>query len=420
MRDLLFLTQRIPYPPTKGDKIRSWNFLRHLAAHYRVHLGCFIDDPADQEHVPVLEELCASVKAIRLDPRTGKLLSLVGLLSGKPLTLPYFYAAELDRFVGEVLARHAPDSVFVFSSAVAQYVPRARLGAARLVVDMVDVDSQKWQQYAPSKPWPLSAIYAREARRLLAFERQVAAEADATLFVSSAEAALFRRLAPETAERVAHVDNGVDCAFFDPENGGASPFAADEEAIVFTGAMDYWPNIDAVAWFAEEVWPNLRAARPAASFVIVGTNPAPAVRRLAALPGIRVTGRVEDVRPYLAHARLVVAPLRIAQGVQNKVLEAMSMARPVVASPQALDGIAAEPGRHLVVAAEAEEFAAACAQLLSSGSSPLGDAARAHVLRYYTWERNLARLTAILDAAQPQGLVNEWRSKSSERIHAAG
>jgi sugar transferase (PEP-CTERM/EpsH1 system associated) len=395
MRDLLFLAQRIPYPPNKGDKIRSWHFLRHLAMQYRVHLGAFVDDDADWQHRPVLEAACASCQLLPIAPRAARLRSLQGLASGEALTLPYFHDPRMASWVEEMLRARAPAAVFVFSSAMAQYVlPRS--GDFRLVIDMVDMDSQKWQQYAAHKPWPLSLVYARESRRLLAFERQAAAAADVTLFVSGPEAELFRQAAPGIAGRIDHVSNGVDVDYFAPEHAGANPYPAGTDALVFTGMMDYWPNIDGVVWFADAIWPTLHRERPELRFVIVGANPAPEVLRLAERPGIAVTGRVPDVRPYLAHAMAAVAPLRVAQGVQNKVLEAMAMAKPVIASPQAVTGLDARPDDEILVAADAPGYLAALRRLAAGAALGLGECARAHVVRDHRWAENLRRLSGFV------------------------
>ena len=296
MEQLLFLTQRIPYPPDKGDKIRAWQILSHFAKSYRVHLGCFCDDPADLRHVPFLEGVCASLCCRTLSPKRAKLKSLANLGSGKPLTLGYFADAALRQWVDATVAANRPSRIFVFCSAMAPYALPHR--AAIRILDMVDVDSDKWRQYAATKAWPASAIYARESRTLLAFERKIAGEFDATLLVSRAEADLFKRLAPELAARVMALPNGVDAAHFDPGRPYADPYPAGVRALCYTGAMDYWPNVDAVTWFAERVMPLLTARAPGLEFWIVGANPAPAVERLARLPAVRVTGRVDDVRPY--------------------------------------------------------------------------------------------------------------------------
>jgi polysaccharide biosynthesis protein PslH len=391
MRDLLFLSHRIPYPPDKGEKIRAWHIFRHLARTHRMHLGCFIDDPADWTHVAELRAHCADLACFGLDRRRQTFLSLARVRPGLPLTLGYFQDARLRRWTAAKRAAGIEDA-FVYCSAMAPYLMGA--GGMRRVLDMVDMDSAKWGDYAARARWPAGAVWAREARTLLAFEQRAALDFDHTLFVSQTEAADFLHAAPATAGRVGWCDNGVDLAYFAPA-GFASPFPLAGPHIVFTGTMDYWPNVDAVTWFAGSVLPKLRAGRPGLRFCIVGANPAPQVQRLAERPDITVTGRVADVRPYLAHAQLIVAPLRIARGIQNKVLEAMAMARPVVATPQAFAGLRCVPGRDLLLGADAAAFAARCGAVLDGDHPGLGDAARAAVVAGYAWEATLSRLDAL-------------------------
>jgi sugar transferase (PEP-CTERM/EpsH1 system associated) len=395
VENLLLLVHRIPYPPNKGDKIRSYHLLKHLAQRYRVHLGTFVDDPDDWQHVPHVQALCASSHFARLDPKLARLKSLGALFGKRALSLDYYRDAGLAAWVGQAMAQEGIERVVVFSSPMAQYAEP--YGKARRVVDFCDVDSDKWRQYAQQKPWPMSWLYGREARALLAYERQVARECDAALFATAPEAQLFKTLAPESDAKISHFNNGVDTDYFSPQRGYASPFADGERAVVFTGAMDYWPNVDAVQWFASEVFPLLRARFADLRFYIVGARPAPAVQALAQQPGVVVTGTVPDVRPYLAHARLAVAPLRIARGIQNKVLEAMAMAVPVVVSPQALEGIEAVPGNELLLADGADAFVTAISNLLAEAAPALGAQARARVERLYSWPSNLARIEARLE-----------------------
>jgi sugar transferase (PEP-CTERM/EpsH1 system associated) len=388
VEDLLLLIHRIPYPPNKGDKIRSYHLLKHLARDYRVHLATFVDDADDWQHVPTVEKMCASSHFASLNPALARVRSLGALVKNRSLSLDYYRDAGLQRWVDQTVSAHKIERVLVFSSAMAQFVDHHR--QARRVVDFCDVDSDKWRQYAEKKSWPMSWLYRHEARQLLSYERQVAREYDASLFVSEPEAALFRQLAPESDARIGFFSNGVDTDYFSPSAAGASPFKQGERAIVFTGAMDYWPNVDAVQWFAGDVMPLLRARFPDLTFYIVGARPAPAVLELARQPNIVVTGTVPDVRPYIAHARASVAPLRIARGIQNKVVEAMAMATPVVVSPQALEGIEAEPGKELVLAEDAAGFADAVALLLAREGNDMGLAARARVEHKYSWPSNLA------------------------------
>lgn len=395
MEELLFLAHRIPYPPNKGDKIRSYHLLKHLAQRYRVHLGCFVDDAEDWQYTARLQAICGETFFAPLRPRRAKLKSLAGLVRGVPLTLPYYAHAGMRRWVTQMLATRGIARVLVFSAAMGQYVPLAH--ALRTVVDFVDVDSDKWTQYAASKPWPLSWLYRREGRTLLAWERDLAARADAALFVSAAEARHFSQLAPASAAHIDWFNNGVDFGYFSPQRNYPDPYPAGSLPLVFTGAMDYWPNVDAVVWFAQAIFPAVRARYPQAQFVIVGGRPSQVVRDLAQLPGVTVTGRVDDVRPWLRHARMAVAPLRIARGVQNKVLEAMAMALPVVASPQALEGIQAEVGRDLLVADSAVQFAEQVMALLGGAHAGMGAAARTAMLGNYVWQDNLRRVDALLD-----------------------
>jgi len=387
MRDLIFLSHRIPYPPDKGEKIRAWHFFLRLARTHRMHLGCFLDDASDRAHIDALRAHCADLKIIEIDRRQQKLLSVLRTRPGKPLTLGYFANAQLQDWTHAKVAGGI-DRAFVYCSAMAPYLMGAQ--GVRRVLDMVDVDSAKWGEYAARTGWPARAVWAREARTLLAFERAAALDFDRSLFVSQAEAAAFVRLAPETAGRVGWFDNGVDLLYFSPAQKFASPFPDAAPRAVFTGTMDYWPNVDAVTWFADSVLPALRAR--GVTFVIVGANPSPAVQQLAKRPGIVVTGRVPDVRPYVAHAALVVAPLRVARGTQNKVLEAMAMARPVLATPQAFEGLRAVPGRDLLVGADAAALAALAAEVLDGHFFALGAAARAAVERDYAWDATLAGL----------------------------
>jgi sugar transferase (PEP-CTERM/EpsH1 system associated) len=414
MAGLLYLCHRIPYPPNKGDKIRSYHLLRYLAKRFEVHLGAFVDDEADWAHLPALREMCADVHLCRLSARSARLRSLTALLTGEPLTLPYYRDVGLARWVRGKLADGSIGHAVVFSSAMAQYLEDR---SVRRVIDFVDVDSDKWTQYARTVGWPMRNVYAREGRKLLAYEKRIAASFDASFFVSRAEAELFHALAPAQADRVGYFNNGVDAAYFDPGHASVSPYPSEVLPIVFTGAMDYWPNVDAVSWFATDVFPHIRQAHPRARFYIVGSRPTPAVKALAAEPGVEVTGTVPDVRPYVAHAAVAVAPLRIARGVQNKVLEAMAMARPVVVSPAALEGIEAQAGKELLLAASGPEFAAQVGKVLAGEAGAVGAAARERVLRDYGWDDNLARVGETLDGGSSRSRPSRT---SGAQGHALG
>ena len=411
MEDLLLLVHRLPYPPNKGDKIRSYHLLEQLALHYRVHLATFIDDEDDWRHVPRVRALCASSHFGRLVPLRARLRSVGALWHRRALSLDYYRDARLQQWVAALMAERPVRRIVVFSVAMAQYAQG--WPGARCVVDFCDVDSDKWRQYAQKKRWPASLVYRYEAARLLAYEREVARSCDAALFVSREEAALFRHLAPESAARTGHVGNGVDTTYFSPgfcaEGGADNPYPAGQRAIVFTGAMDYWPNIDAVSWFAREILPQVLREHRDVRFHIVGARPAAEVRGLASLPGVSVSGTVPDVRPYLAHAAVAVAPLRVARGIQNKVLEAMAMARTVVLTPQALEGIEARAGSELLLAADAAPFAAAVGAALARPDPAIGIAARRRVEADYGWAARLAPLMPLLEGDGDEADLSAWR-----------
>ncbi len=400
-KELLFLAHRIPFPPNKGDKIRSFNLLRHLARDWTVHLGAFVDDPDDWRHEGEVAALSGGeIHLLGLPSRRAKLKSLRGLLTGDPLTLPFYFDARMQTWVDDLLQRRPIGHAVAFSSAMAQYLERHR--ELQRVVDVVDVDSDKWAQYAESKAWPMSTLYRRESRTLLGYERHIAASFDASVFVSEDEAELFRRLAPESTQRVHAVRNGVDTDYFSPRGEYADPYAGRGPVMVFTGAMDYWANVDAVRWFADEILPSIRRQIPAAEFFVVGARPTPEVLALGEREGISVTGAVEDIRPYVAHARVAMVPMRIARGVQNKVLEAMAMARPVVLSPEAAEGIDAADGKHFRVGRDAAALQAATLNCLQEDCSAMGHAARELVLREYAWKPSLHGFDRLLEARHGQ------------------
>lgn len=411
MQELLFLAHRIPYPPNKGDKIRSYHVLKYLLGKYRVHLGTFVDDEQDWKYLPVLKDLCGETHFVGLNARVARLRSARGFLSGEALTLPYYYDVSMQEWVTRLLKNNPVHRVLIFSSGMAQYVAShisdQRWSNIRRVIDFVDVDSDKWRQYAKRKSWPMSAVYQREARQLEIYERHIAAEFDASVLVSQDEAKLFKTLAPESAGRIDYLNNGVDSEYFSPHRYYANPYLPNGKVLVFTGAMDYWANVDAVTWFAQEVFPHIYQRDPKARFYIVGGRPTSTVKQLESIAGVHVTGGVPDVRPYLAHAVVAVAPLRIARGVQNKVLEAMAMAKPVLATSAAVEGL--ETGASfiedtgIVVADDITECVEQSLQLLQGEPNAAG---RAYVLRYYTWAENLMRLDRLLEGDIEPALNN--------------
>lgn len=390
---LLFLAHRIPYPPNKGDKIRSFNLLKALAKDYRVYLGAFVDDKQDWQYESELRQYCAEVFLLGLNSRR-KYFSLKGLLTGEALTLSYYRQSRMQQWVDQKIAEQRVSRVFVYSSAMAQYIQGEAYQQLHRVIDFVDVDSEKWREYSLRRLWPMSWLYRREANELLNYDRKVASAFDASVFVSANEAKLFKQLAPESEQRVTHINNGVDYHYFDPTETHANPYE-EGPVLAFTGAMGYWANVDAVSWFAQQVFPSLRKKISNAKFYIVGARPSDAVLKLANKSGIHVTGSVEDIRPYIAHANVIVAPMRIARGVQNKVLEAMAMQRPVVVTGAAMEGIEELAGQK--ICDDAGSFIEHCLQLLRDGDTKkTGEAGRQRVLKDFSWDQNLLKLESLL------------------------
>ncbi len=394
MKKLLYLVHRIPYPPNKGDKIRSFHFLQALAENYEIYLGTFIDDPDDKQYVEALAPFCKRFFCQDLHPKVAKLKSLSGFLSDEALSLPYYRSPVLQAWVDKTIAEENIEHALIFSSPMAQYLEK--YSKLRVIADFVDVDSDKWRQYAESKKWPANWIYNREAQKLLKYEAHIAANVAATLFVSSQEAMLFRQLAPASYEKIGFVNNGVDTDYFDPTLNLASPFPEAEKAIVFTGAMDYWANVDAVVWFAQQVLPLVKQSDVNVRFYIVGSKPSKQVLQLAESDeSVIVTGRVDDVRNYVAHARVVVAPLRIARGIQNKVLEAMAMAKPVVVTSAAMEGISGNPHIQAPVADTPELFAEKVVHFLQSQLASVKEN-RQYVQADFSWKQNGQRLCNLV------------------------
>jgi sugar transferase (PEP-CTERM/EpsH1 system associated) len=394
--DILFLCHRIPFPPDRGDKIRSYHLLKRLAEVAPVHVGCFADDDRDRGFADEMAQVSAS-QCVLLRDRSRVVAGLTGLAKRQSLLVSLFDHPDLHRWVAQTLSERPIRAVVAYSAQMAHFVPVLSAGV-RFLMDFVDFDSAKYAAYGAQGTGPMGWINRREGRVLLDFERATAVRADISSFVSDAEAALFRDACGLGSDRVVAIENGVALDYFDP----AASFPAIEQRegplLVFTGQMDYRPNVEAVESFARQTLPAIRAVHPDARFAIVGRNPAKAVAALADLPGVIVTGGVPDVRGWLAAADVVVAPLRIARGIQNKVLEAMAMARPVVASPQAAEGIDATDEAHLLVAANPAEEAAKIIALLAdpAKAARLGMAARARMEARYRWSATLGKLPQLL------------------------
>lgn len=403
--EVLFLAHRMPFPPDRGDKIRSFHVLRHLAALGPVHVATFADTAADLAHAGELAGLATSHCLVQ----RRKPLALAGaqaLAGGQPVSLAAFHSARLKTYVRRLLRERPIEAIYVFSGQMGQYVPHDFPGW--VVADFVDVDSAKFEAYGADGRGLRSWIDAREARLLRAEEARMAMRADCSLFVSEDEAALFaQRLDPEQRARceIRPLRNGVDCGLFDPANVAPEPAlgACSGPRLIFTGQMDYAPNIAAATRTIDRIMPYVRAALPAATFHVVGRNPPDALKARHGREGCHVWGEVPDIRPWLRGADIALVPLEIARGVQNKVLEAMAMALPVVLTTGAANGIGAQADIHLAVADSDEALAAGVLDLARNpdAASALGGRARQHVHDRLSWAATLEPLEELLHGASP-------------------
>lgn len=394
MSEILFIAHRLPFPPDRGDKIRSHHILRHLVSLAPVHVATFADDEADFVLEAELAALAASY-CLRRRTKPLALAAVQALASRQPVSLTAFHDKALAGYVADVLATRPISAIYVFSGQMGQYVPESFAG--RLIVDLVDVDSAKFEAYALKRGRLAGWVEKREAKLLAAEEARLAVRAAVTLLISPAEAEL---LPTPIGADIRALGNGIDSVGFDPAFVQPEPrmLACPGPRLIFTGQMDYFPNVDAALRVLDRILPLIRAVRPDTTFHVVGRNPVPELLARHGENGCHVWGRVDDIRPWLAAADGALIPLEIGRGVQNKVLEAMAMALPVVVSAEAATGIAGRDGEHFVVANTDEALAEAVLALLDDPprARALGQAARRFVVDNVSWEAALAPLAGIV------------------------
>jgi sugar transferase (PEP-CTERM/EpsH1 system associated) len=384
--DLLVLLPCLPYPCDRGDKLRWYQMLRLLSRNYRMHAACVVDARVEPAHLARIKALC--YETCFISPP-----GLARLHTGSAAAQAHAGAPDdtLAHWIARLLRRHPIRAALACSVHMAPYLaPHASL---RRVVDFVDLESERRRCAAATRRWPAAALWRRGARRLFERERALAATFDRVLFAAPTAQARFAELAPEAAHKAMALPNGVDADYFSPHILHRNPFGPGCKALVLAGAMDDHPNAEAARWFARQVFAPMRQADPSLHFYIVGARPDRRVRALECMSGVQVTGALSDLRPYLAHAALVLAPLQSDHGLQNKVLEAMAMQRPVLATPQALAGLGLRDG-----AEGAANFGERVLELLGADTRAVARAARARVMRDFTWSGNLSALPGLLEA----------------------
>lgn len=408
MKHLLFIAHRVPYPPDKGERVRAFHEIRALSQRFRVTVAALSHSRADAQAADGLRRHCHSVIVAPAGRKLGLIRGMVSLLAGRSVTEGFFHSRRLYRLLRKEFAARPVDLVLAYSSSMLPYA--LDVPAAARVMDLVDVDSAKWACYAQAARWPRSWLFRREADGVNRLERRAFQQCDAVLLVSQAEVqALGCR-----SEKVHAVGNGVDAGYFAPQ--AVEPVDLGPAGLIFTGTMDYRPNVEAVCWFAREVWPELKRDVPESTFTIAGRDPVGAVRRLARLPGVTVTGSVPDIRPFLAAASVAVCPLHIARGIQNKILEAMAMAKVVVASPAAIEGLDLQTGRHLLRAESPPQWRRHIRCLLGSSRdrAQLGRAARQCILESYTWPARMAPLVTLCEKLCDAGISADAEPPGNE------
>lgn len=394
---ILYITHRVPYPLNKGDRIRTFKFMERLAAKADIHLVTLVREPVSAATRKVLADLCHQVAYFPLSRGRG-LQAAAALGLGSSASEGFFFHFGLRNYLATLKQRTTFATVMASSSALRPYVGLFKETGAKIIVDFIDVDSQKWQDYSHKAQGPKKWLYRLEARRVRQTETKNIAVADAVTLVSDAESNLLRRhQQPALNSRVHCVRHATDTSYFSPQ----PPQPASHEqpySCVFVGSLDYPPNYQGVLWFVEQVWPQLKASYPAAQFFVVGKSPHPSLKALATVPGVNIIGAVPDVRTWLARCQVVVAPLLVARGVQSKVLEAMAMARATVVSPDSLEGIAASGGQHVLVAHDPQTWHQQISRFWQSPSlrQQFGAAARAQVCQHHAWQQSLAALDSLV------------------------
>ena len=386
---ILYVCHRFPFPPKRGGKIRPFNMIRHLSQSHEVTVASLVRSDVEAEEGKGISPFCAGFHMSRVRNWVQGARMVARLPTTIPSSIGFFYSATLDATIRRLLREQRFDLIFVHCSSVAQYVAHVR--DVPRILDFGDMDSQKWLEYSRYKPFPLSAGYWLEGVKLEAEEKRLAAHFDFCTATTRAEWETLRGYGVDTPTD--WFPNGVDGEFFAP---GAEPHQPD--TICFVGRMDYYPNQECMIEFCTRTWPLLRAARPNLGLLIVGADPSAKIRNLGEMPGVTVTGSVPDVRPYVQRSALMVAPLNIARGTQNKLLESMAMGVPVVTSRAAAGGVDAVAGTHFHVAGTPEEYRDAALRILGDPSERrrLSEAGRARMLSHHAWPSSMKRLDAIV------------------------
>lgn len=408
---VLVLTHRLPYAPNRGDRLRAYHMLQGLKERAEVELVSLVHDDEEASHLEEVRQFVNRVHTVRVPKLRNYVRSATTLLGDTPLTHGLLDAPSMAEVLEEVCRRQRPDVVFAYCSGMARFALQPPLDSIPLVLDFVDVDSQKWRDMAAVSRPPLSWLYRREAATLGAFEARAAERAVSSLVVNAREALIARDLAPAANVRV--LNNGVELTRLHPPSA-----PADSSRVVFCGVMNYAPNDEGMRWFVRYVWPLVRTARPDATLAIVGSDPTPALKSLcAAEPSIEVTGRVPDVREWLWGSAVGIAPLHVARGVQNKALEAIAAGLPIVITEAVAGGLPDAAAYASSVANTPDQFAHHVLALLALSPSERRARAAASDLSHLTWSRTLEPLWSLLAHAAGQHEASDRHDQRMTSLH---
>jgi sugar transferase (PEP-CTERM/EpsH1 system associated) len=397
--NILIISQRCPFPPNKGEKIRTFHHLKFLTEQgHRIFLASpYEDDSELVDFSSLAKNYCQHISFSKLPHKLLRLIT--GLIKGKALSISNFYTKALQNKIDNQLAENNIDVIYCSASSVAEYVFNSQAihklaKRPRLIMDFMDVDSDKWSQYAKQTSWPLKFVYQREATLIARFEKKIANTFDHCILITQAEVELFQQI--HSAELTIHaIENGLDTTSFYPP---LSPREHLSPRLLFAGVMDYPPNIDAVMWFVSQVWPSIIDQWPQATFCIAGMNPVEKIKKLNGLNGIEVTGFVEDIKPYFDKANIFVAPFRLARGVQNKVLQAFASGLPVIATSMGAEGVKCKDEQDIFIANTPTEYMKHLHCLLTDKNkyAEMSHNALTIIQDYYAWESVLAPLEKLV------------------------
>ncbi len=386
---ILFLTPRLPFPPVGGDKLRVFNFIKHLSRNHKIALISFIADPDEANYLIEYASLLERVKTVLLSKEKSYSNACRGILSPKPFQIHYYYLKKMRQLIFQEIESGKYDLVFVHLIRMAEYVKDLR-GVPR-ILDLTDAISLNYERSVRYRRDVFYLVNLIEKEKVRRYETEIISHFEKNLLISPVDKNYLSRYTDN--QNIEIVPNGVDIDYFQFYDG-----VFDLNRVVFLGNMRTFPNSDAVEYFCKEILPLIRKELPKVKFHIIGSEPSKVVRKLASEPEVVVTGYVKDVRPFLRKAAVSVCPMRVGAGIQNKILESMAIGTPVVSTPEGVEGIEVNPGQEILVSNSSSDFAQKVTELIQNRAlrRSISLNARRLVEKKYTWEITLNQLDHII------------------------